>query len=486
MPNAPTRETSPSRPDRGAALVAILMVTMVVVGMTVIVVQSSLTRSRVLADQYAEQQVREIVESAASQALTRVKRGGMTAPVSGNGTSPVWVDFGEGLFYYTSTYDVLTDTTNIRVWARRAVSDKPSSSTVSPDDSGWDGTGWLVHGIEISVVGEKNFPRAPAYFGNGGIEKPLGGFDWGSGVDPADPTTWKKATGASSSQASWVPMTIDARDYPYDYLVNGGSPAGAGKSLLGGILKSIGGSAMHPFPVWASQTPIGQFNADAWFNNSAGVGNDPLANVLPSPTSTVYTMGLPSADTHPYAVDPNLADVQAFAWALWSKYSKDPDANVLSEGSHSGDFGSISDPQITFVTGTLEIPDLTKLSGSGILVIRDDYDPNYDSNNTPSTKASLTVRGELEWTGLIIVAGWAPTVQVTSTGSMKLVGSLFGEDSVQSGGEVSLDSATIVLDIDGPMEIFYSDELFEPGGLIDPFIPATTKRIVGMREITSK
>lgn len=476
------RVTRISTSQRGSALVGLLVVTMVVMSFIAISVQQSLTRNRALADQYVEHELREIAESAASQALARVKRGGLTAPHSGNGLFAEWTSFGDGDFYYDSTYDLLSQTTTVRVWARMATSEKTSSTTVSPDDGSWDGTGWDTYGLEVSIVGEKNIPQAPMYFGNGGIEKPLGGFDWGKGVDPADPSTWIPSKNASSSQSSWVPFKIDARDHPYDFLVNGGSPAPVGLSLADALL-SLTPAKTHPYAIWSSQTTIGQFNTEAWFANSAGVGSDPTSTLAPLPSSGMYVVDDPTSEDYPYPVSTNLADVQAYAWALWSKYSSEPDTYSLGPGQHEGQLGTLADPRISFVTGHLTVAASKKLEGVGILVIRDDYDPNYDTKNTPSRGASLTVNGELEWTGLVIVAGWAPTIRVNNSGSFKIVGSLYGEDSVQSGGEVSLDSATIILDVRGPLEIYYSSELFEPGGLIDPFMPSTTKRIVGMREI---
>lgn len=484
MPNVNLKKPSVSdwmpHAERGSAMVTVMLLTIVVIGTTFVAVQASLTRNRVLADQQVEQELREIAESAASQALTRVKRGGITSPVSGDGTNAAWIDFGQGQFYYDSTYDSFNDITMIRVWSRRATGANPSSSSVSPDSGSWDGTGWELHGLEVAVVGEKKFPRSPAYFGNGGIERPYGGFDWGSGVDPADPTTWRTVSSANSKQASWIPLSLDARDFPIDYLTNGGSPAATGSTLAG-----VSTGSAHPFPLWANQTEIGQFNTDAWFTNSAGSGSDPTTGLTPAPGSTNYVYADPDSESHPYPVDTNLSDVQDFSWALWNKYASDPAANLLSQGSRSGTYGTIASPEVTFVTGGLTVRSGTTFKGTGVLVIRDDFDPNVQTNNTPGKRAGLYVSGTFEWTGLVIVAGWAPTIDVNSSGSMKVVGSLFGEDSVQSGGEVSLDSATINLYVDGPLEIYYSDGLFTPGGLIDPFIPNTTKRIVGMREITN-
>ena len=116
-------------------------------------------------------------------------------------------------------------------------------------------------------------------------------------------------------------------------------------------------------------------------------------------------------------------------------------------------------------------------------MIRDNFDPNYDTNNTPSTRASLTVNGTLNWTGLVIVAGWAPSITVNNGGSMQVVGAMMGEDSVMSGGEESLDTATIILRVRDDLDIMYSSEMFQPGGLIYDFLPLIDRTVVGAREI---
>jgi len=66
---------------------------------------------------------------------------------------------------------------------------------------------------------------------------------------------------------------------------------------------------------------------------------------------------------------------------------------------------------------------------------------------------------------LVIVAGWAPTIHV------------------QSGGEVSLDSATIILKVESDFRILYSSALFAPGGLVRDQMPHVKRELVGTREI---
>jgi hypothetical protein len=58
-----------------------------------------------------------------------------------------------------------------------------------------------------------------------------------------------------------------------------------------------------------------------------------------------------------------------------------------------------------------------------------------------------------------------------------------GEDSVQSGGEISLDSATIVLRIRDNFRVLYSNQLFAEGGLIHDMLPDVNREVVGTREL---
>jgi len=182
-------------------------------------------------------------------------------------------------------------------------------------------------------------------------------------------------------------------------------------------------------------------------------------------------------------VDTEAPDVQAFLTNLWNKYKDDPSAVHLTGGANAGTFGDLTSPGVAFVTGELTVPPGEFFKGAGILAIRDDYDPNVDTNNTPITKSSLKVQGTLEWTGLVIVAGWAPTVAVAPGGDVTIVGGFLAEDSVQSGGEVSLDSATVTLQVEDDFRVLYSSGIFEETGLINPIMPIVTKKVIGMREL---
>ncbi len=459
--------------EAGAAMI---MVIIFGVGMLLLTVLSlDMSKTHATANRSAQENffARQIAESAAAQAIASIKQGGLAEPRSGGGTAGVWVPFSNGEMLYNTSWDVTNRVSTVRAWGRVAVEPNPATNTVAPDDGQWDGSGWMVHGLELSVLSLKYTPDFPVYFGNGGIERPLGGFEWITGSDPADPTTWGTVTsGVDSFQESFVPFEVSALDHPYDFLYNGGTPTPPGVGF-------------HAYNIWAAQNPIGQFNIDAWFANSAGAGIDATVGLTPSPAGTGYDAGDPASEYHPYPIETGIADVQTFAWELWNTFGSSVASDVLpiNQGSHDGDYGDLSVPVVCLCTGKLTVDSGKTFRGSGILIIRDDYDPVLDSNNTPSTKASLHIKGTFEWTGLVIVAGWAPTIEVSSGGNATIVGSLFGEDSVQSGGETSLDSATIILKVKDTFKILYSRGLFEPGGLIYDLMPDVTKEIVGVREL---
>lgn len=459
--------------QEGTVLILVIFVTLGVLSLTVVGLDSSRAHATNQRGSRSVLLAKQIAESGAAQALAKLKEGGLESPWSGSGSSPAWVDFGEGQFYYYSTLDSANNMIVIRSWGRTAVDATTSSSLAAPDDAMWDGDGWMTQGIEITARNLKFIPESPAYFGNGGIEKPYGGFSWSGGSDPFDPTTWSTVTsGVSSFQDSSVPFTSSALDHPADTLYGGST----------GPTAAVPGS-MFPYKLFTSQNNIGQFNVGAWFQHSAGSGSDPTSTSQPPPTADYFDMSDTTSSDYAYPVDPSIPDVQNFAWELWSQHGDGAGGTELAQGSHSGTFGDLANPGVTFVTGKLTIPSGTTFKGAGILVIRDDYDPNLGGDNTPSRKASLLVRGDLEWTGLVVVAGWAPTVEVASGGSATIVGSLFGEDSVQSGGEVSLDSATIILKIRDTFNLLYSNSIFQPGGMVHQFMPGVDKEVVGIREI---
>lgn len=434
--------------------------------LTLLSVQTTKMSSVTLTDRVSHTQSRAIAESALAHALVTLRRGGIETPMSGGGTTPVWVSFSAGEYLYESMWDAANSATTIRAWGRIGSRRALSDPTIAPTDVGWDPTGWTVEGVEALIQHDVYEPTSSYYVGNGGIQMPLGGFDWEApGVDPTDPSTWTPSTTQQSSQASWVPMMVDARDYPADYLENGGAPAPV--------------TYPHPFPVWTSQNAVGQYNAEAWFQNSAGSG-DPMINVFPPMSS--YSAD-PTSPNYAFPINSDLPDVQSHAASLWNTERGAPTTNELVEGSHSGTYGTLASPGVTFVTGALTVPSGSTFEGAGILVIRDDYDPEVDTDNTPDRAAYLTVNGTFEWTGLVLVVGWNAGVTVNAGGDATIVGSLLGEDSVQSMGEISLDSATMIFNVQDDLRILWSSELFNSSGGIRPLLPTVKRTLVGTRRI---
>ncbi len=461
---------SAGRRESGIALILAILAGGALLLLSYLSVQTTLVESVTRHAQHDVFLANQIANSAASQALAKIKEAGITTPHSGTGAGPEWVGFSEGAYYYYAIHDAALEVSVIRAWGRIASSPTAVVSTEAPDSGSWDGTGWTVQGLEITVKGYKYLPETPMYFGNGGVERPMGGFDWTRSSDPSDPSTWGIVTSPTSYQSSSVPFEISTLDHPVDYLYGGGPPAPAT-------------TYPHPYKVWMSQNPFGQKNVEAWFANSAGAGYDPTIGVTPPPTASYYNVADRTSPDYPYPVSPNIPDVQNFAFELWNKYKDDPSATKLRGGAQRGTYGDLANPSITFVTGDMLVNSSSTFKGAGILLIRDDYDPNVDRENMPSRRAHVDINGTFEWTGLVVVAGWAPDVNVAPTADMTIVGALFGEDSVQSGGEISLDSSTIILKVQGPMRVLYSNAIFQEGGLAHEFLPAVVREVVGIRNI---
>ena len=477
--NPESRDLKPMNPrEAGVALLLALVLTIGLIGFTALSVEITRTHAAVLASENSVFRARTIADSAVAEALGRLKEAGQSAPVSGDGIAPIWVEFSGGEYYYTTSTDFVNSTSTITAWGRVPLNPNSasvvamSSSNAIPGDSAWDGSGYAVQGVEVTVVNSRYVPESPVYFGNGGIQRPMGGFDWNNSTDVFDPSTWSPVSYSPHSwQDSNVPLRVSALDHPYDYLVNGGTPT------------AYAGSGYHDFSPWTSQTAFGQMNLEAFFGNSAGSGNA-WNGIEPSVNTSTYDTN-PSSPDYVFPLEPNVADVQEYAWDLWTNHSGSATANTLGSGTHSGTYGSLTNPEVTFVTGRLRVNSGQTFEGAGILVIRDDFDPNYDTNNTPSTYARLDVYGTLNWTGLVIIAGWNPYIRVRNNGEMNVVGALMGEDSVMSMGEVSLDSSAIIMTVQDDMNILYSSEMFQPGGLIYDYLPTIDRTVVGSRELFS-
>lgn len=453
--------------ESGVALILAMVLMIGLLAFTAVSVDLMKTEATFIRSEERLFAAKQIVESGLAQGIARLTEGGQTAPVSGNGTVPVWVAFADGQYYYSSDFDTATGLATITSWGRVPVGTSMSNCTVSPDQAGWDGDGYLVQGFEVTIHSSRYVPKSPMYFGNGGIEKPLGGFEWDDDADAFDPTTWETVKSSPSSyQSASIPLKVNALDHPTDYLTAGGSPTPAAPGV-------------HPYNPMVSQNPIGQMNALAWFNKSAN-GGSAMSSVTPAPLTSFSND--PTSPEYAFPIDTHVADVQDFSWNLWSRFKDDANATKLTGGSKTGTYGSLAAPKVTFVTGTLRVDAGKSFAGTGILVVRDDFDPNVDTNNQPSTKAGLDIRGNFKWTGLVIVAGWAPSITVASGADTTIVGSLMGEDSVMSGGEISLDSATISLVVQGPTRLLYDYDMFQPGGLIYDYLPMLRKEVISARE----
>ena len=461
-----TRTENPR--EAGIALLFSLVMMLALLMMTALSLELTKTHALVNRSEESLFMARQGAESALAQALARMKDGGQLAPVSGDGTSPVWIAFGGGEFYYETTVDLTTEISTITAWSRIPVASNPSGSPFSPDNVAWDGRGYVLQGLELLVKGRVFIPSTPLFLGNGGIQRPLGGVEWVAGTDPFDPNTWQKVSSSpESTQRASVDMELSALDYPYDYLTNGGTPV----ALAPGI---------HPYSLLVSKNPVGQQNARAWMDFSAG-GTAATAGLSPSPL-TSYSTTSTDAD-YAYPIDESVPDVQDYIDVIWNQYSSGASANLLTGGSLSGTYGSVATPQVTIVTGGLQIDAGDTFSGAGILVIRDDFDPNIDVNTTPTRRAFLDVLGTLEWSGLVVIAGWNPYVEIKTSGNATIVGALMAEDSVMSMGETSLATSMIWFRLASELKILYSSDMFEPGGIVYESLPGVRKEVIGVREL---
>ena len=455
--------------ERGVALLTVLALTFSLLVFTAISVQMVQTHAVVRQTEENVFVARQIAESALAQALGRLKEAGVRTPVSGDGTEAYWMKFGSGEFYYDTVVDDTTGVTSICAWGRVPLPGTPSYSQASPLDADWDGRGYVLQGLEMTLKNRQFVPDTPLYLGNGGIQRPLGGVEWVSGTDPFDPSTWRKVSGSPESwQSATVDLEISALDHPVDHLASGSAPTPAS-------------AGVHPHSLLVSKNPVGQQNAHAWMNFSADGGAadskatpSPWSNYAPSSTDPEYA----------FPVDSAVPDVQDYVDAIWNRYSGGG-ANLLTGGgSLSGTYGDLATPQVTIVTGGLRVPTGQSFSGAGILVIRDDYDPNTDVSNTPNRRAFMRIQGDFEWSGLVIMAGWNPYLEVAASGNATILGSMMAEDSVMSMGETSLATSMLWVALENPLRILYSSQMFEPGGIVQSILPGVRKEILGFRELT--
>jgi hypothetical protein len=280
--------------------------------------------------------------------------------------------------------------------------------------------------------------------------------------------------------------------------------------------------------------------ADPLYTGVAGAVFPAPTDSAAFPTAPITNPGSPiSFRPDAFPVDTRLPDVQTWGWDLWDSWKNSnqavhitpndntvpligsPNGTASDTAIYSRDttnkvltIGGPGNAKVAFCSGNLRVGSGWKIKGHGILVIRDDYHPDETpstartapwpstaANNTPTgtnREALLALSdGSLEWSGLVIIAGWRPKVDTTNMPSgfhLRVNGALFGEDSVQSGGEVSLDAACIQMYMgkgstktgdatSGYTEITYSRDMFSPGGLIYHLLPEVSRSVLSIRDL---
>lgn len=495
--------------DRGSALITVVAIgagLMILVYATLETTQIQSTVSRAELETF---KARTAAHSAVNEALTRV-RYGLRTPGSGSAITQAaakWVKQGTDCdYYYYTNYNSSNSVYTIRAWGRARTRITSGSlalqPTVAPDSGTYNFSGWRVQGFEVVLQGKKYIPNAPIYMANGAIELPRGGIDNSStpGFENNPVATWPRVgTGTSSGdsyQSNDIPFRVDARNHPADFLTNG----------WGGPAPTVTGQS--PYNIFTVQNQVGQEDVKAWFNTWSGSpASGGASGVYPDPNNSSYWSTDPTSPNYPFNVDTSVPRVATFGFELWSKYNADATTGYQIGGNGATSptlstnltVGTSTSPKVVFATGKLTVPAGKTLTGYGILVIRDDYDPNAGGNNQPGSprQAALDVQGNLNWTGLVIVAGWAPNITMNGNGAVAVNGALFGEDRVQSGGEQSATAATIQMYIGSKngtsgvntttgakcFMLNYCRSIFEPGGLVYPLMPETNKTILSFKEL---
>jgi hypothetical protein len=539
--------------QRGSALVLVLLFGTFLVGLSAVALTTATDETRRSRGEWDLFKARQNAMSGVSEALARIREGGQKTPMSGvpaaTSGAPSWVSMGpSGGFYYTTSYDPSGSVYTITSYGRHEVDAGAQAQSTTAPGASYDYSGWMVRGVEVIVVGQKEIPNAPLYFGNGGVEKGRGGWRWNAGNDPLDTSSWTafygvnggSPSGVVSYQSRGLPFRVSALDHPATWLDDGvggfdlGRPAAGDPGVDGVAGTADDGPDLeqtpHPYSLFAGQTLVGAYNADRWFNEwTHGGTHDPGSLSQPSiDDPAVYPNNDPVGSTiegDPFPVDTTIPDVQTWAWDMWEKHKNSalhiqpqgsgssaditlvnaPDGTAPDPANYSIDttnkiitLGSETNPQVVFVTGRFTIPSNWTVKGHGVIVLRDNYHPDEQTNNTPTGNTNETdahLYGDFEWTGLAMIAGWRPeldTRNMPAGNSVRILGALFGEDSVQSGGEQSLDTAQIQVYIgpskadasgNGLFEIFYCREIFEPGGLIYHLLPEVSRQIVSIRDL---
>src|SRR4030095_12943576 len=124
--------------ERGVAMVFVVVMGMLLLMLTVVSLQTTLSRGVATTGEWQTFQATQIRDSGAAAAIAAVKEAGIVAPMSGGGAAAQWVRSGDGAYYYYTTYDAATGVSIIRAWGRIAATTSPSTSTAAPDSVLWD------------------------------------------------------------------------------------------------------------------------------------------------------------------------------------------------------------------------------------------------------------------------------------------------------------------------------------------------------------
>lgn len=552
--------------ERGSALILALVFMVLLIGLTAASLEVTKSSIQVTTGEREGLYAHQAALAAMGDAISRITYGGQNAPATSS-----WVqNGGKGGYWFSTVYDPSNSLYTITCWGRYPnAGNALAQPAVNPNSPSYNTRGWTMRGIEVIVLGTKNVPNSPLYFGNGGVEKGRGAWNWSSSQNPLDPTTWtsyinpNNDSSADSFMTRVIPMRVSALNHPANWLDAGG---GRGTGATGAAPGTAGGptpaGTPHQYSIWSAQTYVGQQDCASFLLpwTISGTTYSPAAPatpanplytglsgaIFPSPADTTAFPGSLHNPNSPitfsptaFPVDTTLPDVQTWSWDLWDTHKNSnqavhivpdngsltvrnsPNGTVTASSAYNRNtttktltIGSPTDPKIVFVSGNLKVSGGWKLQGHGILVVRDDYHPdetpnqarasgwsNTASNNQPSgntREGAFNMQdGNIQWTGLVMIAGWRPKIDTTAMPAgnyIRVNGALFGEDSVQSGGEISLDSACIQMFMgkgsskagdatSGITEITYCRSIFEPGGLIYDLLPEVSRRVISIRDL---
>lgn len=405
---------------RGSVLVIVLFFAVLLFGFAIIAVDATIGRSRIAVEMVHRLQAETAAISKLNWALAKVRRGGIVTYAEN-------AAYGAGA---STNLDVSTAGRQVTILSRGYVG---------------QGAERAVHNVRAVLVTFRFIPNGPLYFGNGAVEWPRGNME-GHSVD--------------SFISNAMDYTISAWNHPYDHIYDDTPmtrpPDGDARWVNQDPDSPFFG---QPYSVFENQNWKGKQNITDWLTPWTYYGT------TYNPMDQTYVEHPTDAGYEPFPTHTLAPDVQTFAYDLWAhppanslylsngdvRYGRygnlgsDEDGDGIDDGLEDNGLGTLDNPRVVFVTGEF-LNSNKAFKGSGILVVRDDYDPAVGGNRLVSNKAKLRFAKDFEWTGLVMVAGWAPHVSTKDLPAdqyVKINGAIMGEDSVQSGGESSLDNATI-------------------------------------------